>query len=82
MTDYSNPDTPLTARRYAWEATIVRGPVRYGNNPSQDCTGTCTPRPGATVGSLLEWIKSWYAERNGIPVSDVTIVRHSLREKK
>ncbi|MCQ8831783.1 hypothetical protein [Streptomyces malaysiensis] len=81
MPDYSNPDTPLTGRRCDWQATIVRGPVRYGMNPSQECAGTCTPRPGATVGSLLAWIKSWYAEHNGIPVSDVTIMRYSLREK-
>lgn len=81
MTDYSNPNTPLTAKQYAWNATIVRGPLRYGNNPSKDCTGTCTPRPGATVGSLLAYIKSWYAKSNGIAESDVTIVRYSLREK-
>ncbi|MEU7240304.1 hypothetical protein [Streptomyces sparsogenes] len=81
MTDYSNPNTLLTASSYDWEATIVRGPVRYGNNPSQECAGTCAPRPGATVGSLLAYIKSWYAKSNGIAESDVTIVRYSLREK-
>ncbi|GAA1065226.1 hypothetical protein [Streptomyces asiaticus] len=81
MTNYSNPDTPLTASRYGWKATIVRGPLSYGQNPSQECAGTCTPRPGATVGSLLAWIKSWYAQQNGIPVADVTIVSYSLSEK-
>lgn len=81
MPDYSNPNTPLTARRYAWEVTVTRGPVRYGINSSQDCTGSYDTQPDATVGSLLTVIKSWYAKRNGIAESDVTIVRYSLREK-
>lgn len=81
MPDYSNPDTRLTARRYAYEATFIRGPVRYGLNNSQDVIGTCDTKPGATVGHLLSGLKSWYAKSNGIPVADVTIVRYSLREK-
>ncbi|MFF6847115.1 MULTISPECIES: hypothetical protein [Streptomyces] len=81
MTNYSDPNTRLTASRYAYEATFIRGPVRYGLNDSQDVIGTCEVKPGATVGSLLAGLKSWYAKSNGIPVTDVTIARYSLREK-
>lgn len=81
MADYSNPNTQLTASRYAWDVTFTRGPLRHGKNPSQDCTGTYTTQPGATVGSLLAGLTAWYAQSNGIPVADVTLVRYSLREK-
>lgn len=81
MADYSNPNTPLTARRYAWDATFVRGPLRYGSNPSQDCSGSYDTQPGATVGSLLAGLTNWYAQSNSIPAAEVTIVRYSLREK-
>ncbi|MFD8088656.1 hypothetical protein [Streptomyces malaysiensis] len=81
MPDYSNPNTQLTASSYAWEATIARGPLRYGQNPSQECAGVVTPLPGATVERLLAYIQSWYAQEKGIPVSEVIIVRYSLREK-
>lgn len=81
MADYSNPTTRLTASRYAWDVTFTRGPLRNGNNPSQDCTGTYDTQPGATVGSLLAGLTAWYAKSNDIPVADVTLVRYSLREK-
>lgn len=81
MTDYSSPSTPLTAARYAWAVTFTRGQLRSGKNPSQDCTGTYTTQPGATVGSLLAGLTAWYAQSNGIPAADVTLVRYSLREK-
>ncbi len=81
MADYSNPNTPLTASRYAWNVTFTRGPLRHGRNPSQDCTGSYDTQPGATVGSLLAGLTAWYAKTNGISAADVTIVRYSLREK-
>lgn len=81
MADYSNPNTRLTASRYAWNVTFTRGPVRYGNNPAQDCAGSYDTQPNATVGSLLAGLTAWYAQTNGIPVADVTVVRYSLREK-
>ncbi|MDI5964845.1 hypothetical protein [Streptantibioticus silvisoli] len=81
MPDYSNPATPLTAHKYGWSITIGRGPLRYGNNPTQDCTGAYTTQPGATVGSLLAGITTWYARENSIPIDDLVLVRYSLREK-
>ncbi|MGW7597245.1 hypothetical protein [Streptomyces antimycoticus] len=81
MTNYSDPNTPLTAKQYAWTATFVCGPLEYGSNASQDCAGTCTPRPGATVGSLLEYLTTWYAKSKDVPVTGVTLVSYSLREK-
>lgn len=80
MADYSNPITRLTASRYAWDVTFTRGPLRTGNNPSQDCTGSYDTQPGATVGSLLAGLTAWYAQSNGISAADVTIVRYTLRE--
>lgn len=79
--DYSNNTTRLTASSYAWSATFTRGPLRYGNNPSNDCTGTYTTQPGATVGSLLAELTAWYAQSNGIPATDVVLIRYALREK-
>ncbi|MGZ0231127.1 hypothetical protein [Streptomyces sp. CPS1] len=81
MADYSNPNTHLTAPAYAWSATLTRGPLKYGNNPSQDCTGSYTTQPGATVGTLLDGIKTWYSQQYNIPLQDVVLVRYSLREK-
>jgi hypothetical protein len=80
MPDYSNPNTPLTARSYAWSATLTLGPAAYGSNPAQDRTGSYSPPPGATVGTLLDGIRALHAKENGIAASDVTLVRYTLRE--
>lgn len=81
MADYSNPNTPLTASRYAWSATLTNGPLRNGANPSKDRTGSYTPPPGATVGTLLDGIRTLHARECGIPVENAALVRYSLREK-
>ncbi|MFI9598910.1 hypothetical protein ACIHCX_03345 [Streptomyces sp. NPDC052043] len=81
MADYSNPNTPLTASRYAWDATFKRGPAHRGRFESQRIEGSYDTQPGATVGSLLAGLTNWYAQTNGIPVADVTILSYSLREK-
>lgn len=81
MTDCSNPTTPLTAGQYAWSVTLVRRPQGYGLQPSHDCTGSYTPPPGATVGTFLDGIKTWYARQHNIPVEEVILVRCSLTEK-
>jgi hypothetical protein len=81
MADYSNPNTRLTARSYAWSATLTCGPVHYGSNAAKDRTGSYTPPPGATVGTLLEGIRDLHARECGMPVADVFLVRYSLREK-
>ncbi|MFC8273768.1 hypothetical protein ACFUJR_14845 [Streptomyces sp. NPDC057271] len=81
MPDYSNPATPLTANKYAWSATLVRRPQGYGPQPSHDLTGSYTPQPGATVGSLLAGVRAMYAQTHSIPAEDVLLVRYSLREK-
>lgn len=81
MADYSNPTTPLTASRYAWSATLTCGPLHNGSNPAKDRTGSYTPPPGATVGTLLDGIRALHAQDCGIPVEDVVLVRCSLREK-
>jgi hypothetical protein len=80
MADYGNRNTRLTASRYAWSATLTRGPLRLGSNPSHDCSGTYTAQPNATVGDLLNGITTWYAQTYNVPVKDVVLVRHSLRE--
>lgn len=81
MADYSNPNTPLTARQYAWSATLTQGPLRHGANPAKDRTGSYTPPPGATVKTLLDGIRTLHAQECGIPVGDVVLVCYSLREK-
>lgn len=81
MPDYSDLTTPLTASQYAWSATLTRGPVQHGSNPSHDCTGSYTTQPDATVGTLLTGIKTWYARKYDVPVEVVVLVRYSLREK-
>ncbi|MEU3528843.1 hypothetical protein AB0E62_34180 [Streptomyces sp. NPDC038707] len=82
MPDYSNPNTKLTARRYAWDVTFQLGPVHNGRSITQDVTdGTYDTQPGATVGSLLAGLVTWFAKTQGHPTSDVTIVRYRLREK-
>ncbi|HET6633995.1 MAG TPA: hypothetical protein VFH77_03100 [Streptomyces sp.] len=81
MPNYNNQNTRLTASDYAWDVTFVIGKLRTGNNPSQDCSGSYTTQPGATVGSLLNGLATWYAQNNGVRTKDVTIVRYSLREK-
>jgi hypothetical protein len=81
MADYSNPSTPLTASSYAWSATLMCGPVRSGANPSKDRTGSYTPPPGATVGTLLDGIRAIHAREGGVPVGDTVLVRYSIREK-
>jgi hypothetical protein len=81
MPDYSNLNTPLTANRYAWSATLTCGPLRNGANPAKDRTGSYSPPPGATVETLLDGIRTVHARECGVPVADVTLVRFSLREK-
>ncbi|MEH0627881.1 hypothetical protein [Streptomyces stelliscabiei] len=81
MADYSNPNTRLTAGRYAWNATLTNSPVKHGRNASKDRTGSYTPPPGATVGTLLDGIRTLHARECNVPVSDVVLVRYSLTEK-
>lgn len=81
MADYSNPNTPLTARRYHWSGTFTRRPIQSGRNPSQDCTGNYDTQPGATVGSLLNGLIAWYAKQNNVPRDQVVLVRYTIREK-
>ena len=78
--DYSNPDTPLSASQYAWSATAAR-PPQNGAVETQQIDGSYTPPPGATVGILRDGLRRMFAEKWGVPVSDVTIVSYSLREK-
>ena len=81
MPDYSNQSTPLTANKYAWSVTLTLGPARPGSNPAKDRTGSYTPPPGATVGTLLDGIRNLHAQECGVPVQDVVLVRYSLKEK-
>lgn len=81
MADYGNRNTRLTASQYAWSATFTRGPLRYGANPSHDCSGTYDTQPSATVRDLLAGITAWYAQSYRVPVEDVVLVSYSLREK-
>lgn len=81
MPDYSNQNTPLTANRYAWSATAVRGPAQRGSNASTDITGSYTAPPGATVGTLLDGIRGTFAKEWRVPTAEVVLVRYSLREK-
>ncbi|UJV41609.1 hypothetical protein [Streptomyces sp. AMCC400023] len=81
MADYSNPNTPLTAARYAWTATLTHRPVQHGRNAAKDRTGSYTPPPAATVATLLDGIRTLHAREAGVPVSDVVLVRYSLTEK-
>lgn len=81
VADYSDRTTRLTARKYAWDVTLTRAPLRHGRNESHDCTGIYNTQPGATVGSLLAGITSWYAQRESIPANEVVLVRYSLEEK-
>lgn len=81
MTKYSDPNTPLTAKKYAWSATLTCGPLQYGSNAAKDRTGSYTPPPGATVGTLLAAIRAFHAQESGVPAESVVLVRYSLREK-
>ncbi|MFM9703615.1 hypothetical protein [Streptomyces galilaeus] len=81
MSDYSNPNTRLTARSYAWSATLTCSPVKRGANGAQDRTGSYSPPPGATVATLLDGIRTLHAQENSIPIQNVVLVRYSLREK-
>lgn len=81
MPDYSKPNTKLTAGAYKYDVTLTRGPLRSGNNPSHDTTGTFTPQPGDTVGDFLTRIGNWYSQAHNVPPKDVVVVRYSLREK-
>ncbi|MGA4864123.1 hypothetical protein ACPB9J_15900 [Streptomyces lavendulocolor] len=81
MADYSNPNTPLTARAYQWSVTLSNGPLRNGKNATTDRTGSYNPPAGATVGTLLDGLRALHARETGVPVGDVVLVRYSLREK-
>ena len=80
MVDYSNPNTPLTAPRYAWEASITIGLLRPGLNPAKDRTGIYIPPPGATVKTLRDGIRVLHARECGVPAGDVVLARCVLRE--
>lgn len=78
--DYGNPDTPLAASQYAWSATAAR-PPQNGTVTTQRIDGSYTPPPGATVGVLRDGLQRMFAKKWGVPVSDVTLISYSLREK-
>ena len=81
MADYSNPNTPLPAnKKYAWSVTAARS-AQHGAFLSQQIDGSYTPPPGATVAVLLDGFRHMFAEKWGVPVSDVTLSNYSLREK-
>ncbi|MBP5884524.1 hypothetical protein QBA57_21400 [Streptomyces scabiei] len=80
MADYSNPNTRLTAGRYAWTATLTQSPLKHGSNAAKDRTGRYTPPPGATVKTLLNGIRTLHAQECGAPVANVVLVRYSLTE--
>ncbi|MFI5649937.1 hypothetical protein ACIA71_01790 [Streptomyces anulatus] len=79
--DFSNPATPIPEGEYAWSATLTLGPAKAGSNPAKDRTGSYTPPPGATVGQLLEGLRTLHAQECGIPIEDVVLVRYSLSKK-
>lgn len=79
--DFSNPTTPIPEGEYAWSATLTLGPTKTGSNPAKDRTGSYTPPPGATVGQLLEGLRTLHAQECGIPIEDVVLVRYSLNKK-
>ncbi|MGH3584866.1 MAG: hypothetical protein ACRDQ0_00950 [Pseudonocardia sp.] len=79
--DFSNPDTPIPDGEYAWSATLTLGPAKPGSNPAKDRTGSYTPPPGATVGQLLNGLRTLHAKECGIPIEDVVLVRYSLNKK-
>lgn len=79
--DFSNPTTPIPEGEYAWSATLTLGPAQPGSNPAKDRTGSYTPPPGATVGQLLDGLRTLHAQECGIPVEDVVLVRYSLNKK-
>ncbi|MEV8398842.1 hypothetical protein [Streptomyces niveus] len=81
MPDYRNQNTRLTAKKYAWSVTLMIGPATPGSHPAKDRTGSYTPPPGATVGTLLDGLRTLHAQECGVPVKDVVLVRYSLREK-
>lgn len=78
--DFSNPNTPLSGD-YAWSATLTVGPAKTGLVPAKDRTGSYTPPPGATVGQLLDGLRTLHAKECGIPIEDVVLVRYSLIKK-
>lgn len=71
----------LTAgQQYTWTAVITEGPMKRGANAGKGCSGVYAARSGDTVGDALIGIKSWYGNRQGIPASQVTLVRYTLQE--
>ncbi|MEV0779194.1 hypothetical protein [Streptomyces sp. NPDC050428] len=79
MPDYSNPNARLTASKYACSVSAAR-PMPGGNILTQQIDGSYIPRPGATVKAFLDEWRHHFAQMWGVPVMDVTIVRHSLWE--
>ncbi|MFE7398830.1 hypothetical protein [Streptomyces sp. NPDC057557] len=79
--DFSDPTTPIPDGEYAWSATLTLGPAKVGSVPAKDRTGSYTPPPGATVGQLLEGLRTLHARECGIPIEDVVLVRYSLNKK-
>lgn len=80
MLNYSNPNTPLTAGRYEYSATLIKGPARPGSHAGHIRSGTYVPPRGATVGQLLEGLRTLHARETGGSPSDVSIVSYWLRE--
>ncbi|MFB6955361.1 hypothetical protein ACFCXP_37590 [Streptomyces niveus] len=81
--DTMNENLELTAgRTYAWTAVITEGPLRPGANPAKDCAGKYGALPGDTVGDALAGIRDWFADRQGIRASSVTVVSYTLQEVK
>lgn len=80
MPDYSNPSTPLTAARYQYSATFIKGPAKPGRNAGRTHPGTYVPPRGATVGLLLEELRTRAARDFNVPVKDVILVSYSLCE--
>ncbi|MFG3127385.1 hypothetical protein ACGFZU_06745 [Streptomyces tendae] len=80
MPDYANPNTPLTARAYECSVTASRsaGP---GKILTQQIDGSYTPPRKVTVRTFLDGWRMEFAKLWGVPVSEVTIVSYSIREK-
>ncbi|MCM8552288.1 hypothetical protein [Streptomyces sp. STCH 565 A] len=80
MPDYTKPNTPLTARAYECSVTAARwaGP---GKTLTQQIDGSYTPQPKATVQTFLNDWRQEFANRRGVPVTQVSIASYTIREK-
>ncbi|MFF0588451.1 hypothetical protein ACFYWD_21040 [Streptomyces sp. NPDC003781] len=80
MPDYGNLSTPLTAARYQYSATFIKGPAKSGYNEGRTHTGAYVPPRGATVGLLLEELRTRAAHDFKVSAKDVVLVSYSLHE--